>query len=92
MTTRIEYLIATLTLLRDRLAPVVDELTFGEASPAGLMALAEEFELIAADLRQVAETPRVLDGDQVNPTHEESPRVRDGRGGFVPAEPGCQVG
>ena len=74
MRNRSDILIATLTMLRDRLAPVVDELLADEASPAGLTALAQEFELIAADLRHVADTPRVLDGPGPPPA---GPHVAD---------------
>lgn len=66
LTPAVAELVAALTLLRDRLAPVVDELLAGEASQAGLDELAVQFELIAADLRGAgADTPRVVDADQV---------------------------
>ncbi len=79
VTTRVDYLIAALTLLRDRLAPVVDELLAGQASQAGLTELAGELDVIAANLRHAAvDAPRVVDGDQVSPTHNRnsSPAVK----------------
>jgi hypothetical protein len=59
-------LIAMLTLLRDELAPVVDELTFGELSP-------EDRRALARALRRVADT---LEPDPVVLVNVDPPVTR----------------
>lgn len=46
-------LVAALTVLRDQLAPVVDEISFGELDAEDRRELARAFRIVAAALEQV---------------------------------------